>query len=53
MTTLTTNANKIHKGQNVAAGLTEIANEALAEAVDQFASRPGASTSDRSRQPLR
>jgi hypothetical protein len=48
-----TTANKIHKGQNVAAGLTEIANEALAEAVDQFASRPGASTSDRSRQPLR
>jgi hypothetical protein len=35
-----TTANKVHKGQNVAAGLTEIANEALAIAVDQFANRP-------------
>ncbi len=35
-----TTANKVHKGQNVAAGLTEIANEAVAEAVDEFASRP-------------
>ncbi|MBV8748399.1 MAG: hypothetical protein JO103_01665 [Candidatus Eremiobacteraeota bacterium] len=33
-------ANKIHKGQNVAAGLTDIANEAMAEAVDEFATRP-------------
>ncbi len=41
-----TTANKIHKGQNVAAGLTEIANEALAEAVDQFTSRPGAVVPD-------
>jgi hypothetical protein len=36
-----TTANKIHKGQNVAAGLTEITNEAMAEAVDQFANRRG------------
>ncbi len=35
-----TTANKIHKGQNVAAGLTEIADEALAEAVEEFATRP-------------
>ncbi len=35
-----TTANKIHKGQNVAAGLTAIANEALAEAVDDFVNRP-------------
>ncbi|HEX3550955.1 MAG TPA: hypothetical protein VHT53_11295 [Candidatus Elarobacter sp.] len=34
-----TTANKIHKGQNVQAGLTEIANEAMAEAVDDFANR--------------
>ncbi len=33
-------ANKIHKGQNVQAGLTEITNEAMAEAVDEFANRP-------------
>ena len=33
-------ANKIHKGQNVAAGLTEIANEAMAQAVDDFLNRP-------------
>jgi hypothetical protein len=32
-------ANKVHKGQNVQAGLTEITNEAMAEAVDEFASR--------------
>ena len=32
-------ANKVHKGQNVQAGLTEIANEAMAEAVDEFANR--------------
>ncbi|HEV3089049.1 MAG TPA: hypothetical protein VGX96_17690 [Candidatus Elarobacter sp.] len=39
-------ANKVHKGQNVAAGLTEITNEALADAVDQFVNRPtGAATS--------
>lgn len=37
-----TTANKVHKGQNVAAGLTEIANEAVEEAVDEFASRPDA-----------
>jgi hypothetical protein len=37
-----TTANKVHKGQNVAAGLTEIANEAVAEAVDEFANRPDA-----------
>ncbi|HEX3466488.1 MAG TPA: hypothetical protein VHT05_00135 [Candidatus Elarobacter sp.] len=37
-----TTANKVHKGQNVAAGLTEIANEAVAEAVEEFASRPDA-----------
>jgi hypothetical protein len=35
-----TTANKIHKGTNVNAGLTEIANETLAEAVNQFANRP-------------
>jgi hypothetical protein len=35
-----TTANKVHKGTNVNAGLTEIANQTLAEAVDQFASRP-------------
>jgi len=33
-------ANKVHKGQNVAAGLTEITNEALTEAVDEFVNRP-------------
>lgn len=33
-------ANKVHKGQNVSAGLTEITNEAMAQAVDQFANRP-------------
>jgi hypothetical protein len=37
-----TTANKVHKGQNVAAGLTEITNEAMAEAVDEFANRPDA-----------
>jgi hypothetical protein len=36
-----TTANKVHKGTNVAAGLMEITKEALAEAVDQFANRPG------------
>ena len=35
-----TTANKVHKGQNVAAGLTEITDEALAEAVDTFVNRP-------------
>ena len=35
-----TTANKIHKGTNVSAGLTEIAHATLAEAVDQFANRP-------------
>ncbi|HEX3465988.1 MAG TPA: hypothetical protein VHS78_18210 [Candidatus Elarobacter sp.] len=35
-----TTANKVHKGQNVSAGLTEITNEAMAEAVDDFANRP-------------
>lgn len=35
-----TTANKIHKGQNIAAGLTEIANQAVAEAVEEFANRP-------------
>jgi hypothetical protein len=35
-----TTANKIHKGQNVAAGLTSITNEALAAAVDDFVNRP-------------
>jgi len=35
-----TTANKVHKGQNVAAGLTEIANEALEIAVNQFVNRP-------------
>jgi hypothetical protein len=35
-----TTANKVHKGQNIAAGLTEITNAALAEAVDDFANRP-------------
>ncbi|GAC1406740.1 MAG: hypothetical protein NVSMB64_12760 [Candidatus Velthaea sp.] len=34
-----TTANKVHHGQNVAAGLTEIASEAIANAVDEFASR--------------
>jgi hypothetical protein len=33
-------ANKVHKGQNVQAGLTEITNEAMAEAVAEFARRP-------------
>jgi hypothetical protein len=37
-----TTTNKVHHGQNIAAGLTEITNKALAEAVDQFVSRPGA-----------
>lgn len=35
-----TTANKIHKGQNIQAGLTEIANDALAQAVDDFVNRP-------------
>jgi len=35
-----TTANKIHKGQNVQAGLTEITNQAVAEAVEEFANRP-------------
>ncbi|MEA2690333.1 MAG: hypothetical protein QOJ39_1065 [Candidatus Eremiobacteraeota bacterium] len=35
-----TTANKVHKGQNVAAGLTEITDEAVAEAVDGFVNRP-------------
>ncbi len=35
-----TTANKVHKGTNINAGLTEIANETLAEAVEQFANRP-------------
>lgn len=34
-----TTANKVHHGQNVAAGLTEIADEAIAAAVDEFANR--------------
>jgi len=34
-----TTANKVHHGQNVAAGLTEIADEAIASAVDEFANR--------------
>jgi hypothetical protein len=38
-------ANKVHKGQNVNAGLTEIANETLADAVDQFANRPARTSS--------
>ena len=36
-----TTANKVHKGTNVSAGLMAITKEALAEAVDQFANRPG------------
>ena len=39
-----TTANKVHKGQNVQAGLTEITNEAMAEAVDEFANRPHAAS---------
>jgi hypothetical protein len=35
-----TTANKVHKGQNIAAGLTEITNQAIAEAVDDFVNRP-------------
>ena len=35
-----TTANKVHKGQNVSAGLTEITNEAMAQAVEDFANRP-------------
>ncbi|GAC1578441.1 MAG: hypothetical protein NVS3B7_12070 [Candidatus Elarobacter sp.] len=35
-----TTANKIHKGQNVSAGMTEIANQAMSLAVDQFVNRP-------------
>ena len=42
-----TTANKIHKGQNVQAGLTEIANQAVAEAVEEFASRPDAGSAGR------
>jgi len=34
-----TTANKVHHGQNVAAGLTEIASQAIASAVDEFAAR--------------
>jgi hypothetical protein len=43
-----TTANKVHKGQNVAAGLTEITDEAVAEAVDGFVNRP-----QRSGEPVR
>lgn len=32
-------ANKVHHGTNVAAGLTEVASQAIATAVDEFASR--------------
>jgi hypothetical protein len=32
--------NKVHKGQNISAGLTEITNEALTEVVDEFVHRP-------------
>jgi len=42
-----TTANKVHKGQNVQAGLTEIANLAVAEAVEEFASRPDAGRAGR------
>lgn len=35
-----TTANKVHKGQNVAAGMTEIADEAMQLAVEQFVTRP-------------
>jgi hypothetical protein len=41
-----TTANKVHKGQNVQAGLTDITNQAVAEAVDEFASRPDAGRAD-------
>jgi len=34
-----TTANKVHHGQNVSAGLTEIASTAIASAVDEFAAR--------------
>ncbi|HYZ14957.1 MAG TPA: hypothetical protein VE591_01100 [Candidatus Acidoferrum sp.] len=37
-----TTTNKVHHGQNIPAGLTEITNKALEEAVDQFATRPSA-----------
>lgn len=37
-----TTASKVHHGQNIAAGLTEITNKALAQAVGEFASRPAA-----------
>jgi hypothetical protein len=36
-----TTTNKVHHGQNIAAGLTEITNKALEQAVEQFVSRPG------------
>jgi hypothetical protein len=35
-----TTANKVHKGTNINAGLTEIANDVLVQAVEQFANRP-------------
>ena len=47
-----TMTNKVHKGTNVAAGLTEIANEALAEAVDSFASRPPSEARPQAAQPV-
>jgi hypothetical protein len=34
-----TTANKVHHGNNIAAGLTEISYKAVAEAADEFASR--------------
>ncbi|MFN2459209.1 MAG: hypothetical protein ABR591_00750 [Candidatus Velthaea sp.] len=34
-----TTANKVHHGQNVQAGLTEIAGQAIASAVDEFSAR--------------
>jgi hypothetical protein len=40
-----TTANKVHKGTNLNAGLTEITNETLTEAVDEFANRPTSTSS--------
>ncbi|GAC1592176.1 MAG: hypothetical protein NVS3B28_20710 [Candidatus Velthaea sp.] len=43
-----TTANKVHHGQNVAAGLSEIASEAIASAVDEFAARKSQAVRPRS-----
>jgi hypothetical protein len=42
-----TTANKVHKGTNINAGLTEIANATLTQAVEQFVNRPKSAAENR------